>query len=197
MGRGSGSATRHSRSFSARSWRTQANKSSGHTVGAPSFWEGRWIVRPIMTGAGEQLFGIGERFDAIMKLTSGSAGQGGCDVSAREPMLVHADGQATALRRLELGRGDEGGDRREAFVQNLVHDHLTLLPMAEIEPAFSPLSSICRELPTPAVFVDSLWFTPWGDLVLSRVQARPQPAGKAGGGGAGAGPCPGLGRLEL
>lgn len=82
------------------------------------------------------------------------------------PMLVKPNGQASALRRLELGRGDDGGRRREAFVQDLVHEHPTLIPMADIEPAFSPLISVCRELPTPAGFLDNLWITPWGGLVL-------------------------------
>lgn len=82
------------------------------------------------------------------------------------PMLVGPEGQVTALRRLELGRGDEDRGRREAFVQNLVHEHPELIPMAEIEPAFSPLISVCRELETAAGYIDNLWLTPWGGLVV-------------------------------
>ena len=38
--------------------------------------------------------------------------------------------------------------------------------MKDIEPAFTPLVSICRELETPAGFVDNLWLTPAGGIVL-------------------------------
>ena len=41
-----------------------------------------------------------------------------------------------------------------------------MIPMAEIEPAFSPLISICQELPTPAGYLDNLWLTPAGGIVL-------------------------------
>ena len=36
----------------------------------------------------------------------------------------------------------------------------------EIEPAFTPLISICTELPTPAGYLDNLWLTPNGGIVL-------------------------------
>jgi hypothetical protein len=38
--------------------------------------------------------------------------------------------------------------------------------MAEIEPAFRPLISVCRELETPAGFLDNLWMTPSGAIVI-------------------------------
>lgn len=38
--------------------------------------------------------------------------------------------------------------------------------MADIEPAFTPLVSICRELPTEAGFLDNLWLTPAGGIIL-------------------------------
>jgi hypothetical protein len=38
--------------------------------------------------------------------------------------------------------------------------------MQEIEPAFTPLISICRELETPAGYLDNLWLTPDGGIVL-------------------------------
>jgi hypothetical protein len=42
--------------------------------------------------------------------------------------------------------------------------------MADIEPAYSPLISVCRELPTPAGYLDNLWITPWGGLVLGEAK---------------------------
>jgi hypothetical protein len=87
------------------------------------------------------------------------------------PMFVDIDNQAQTLSPVRLGQTpDEDSYRREAFIQNLVHDHPALVPMAEIEPAFSPLISVCKELPTPAGFLDNLWITPWGGLVLGEAK---------------------------
>ena len=58
----------------------------------------------------------------------------------------------------------------KAFIQSLIHDHPSLIPMAEIEPAFSPLISVCKELPTPAGYLDNLWITPWGGLVFGEAK---------------------------
>lgn len=77
------------------------------------------------------------------------------------------DGHPTMmLDRLTLGRNGDDGLRREAFVQDLVHGHPDIIPMADIEPAFMPLISICRELETPAGYLDNLWLTPAGGIVL-------------------------------
>lgn len=86
-------------------------------------------------------------------------------------MFVDIDNRAQALAPVRLGQSpDEDGKRREAFIQNLVHDHPGLIPMAEIEPAFSPLIAVCKELPTPAGYLDNLWITPWGGLVLGEAK---------------------------
>lgn len=86
-------------------------------------------------------------------------------------MHVDIDNVVRPLRRVELGKSsDEDGKRREAFIQNLVHDHPTLIPMAEIEPAFSPLIPVCKELPTAAGYVDNFWITPWGGIVLGEAK---------------------------
>lgn len=86
-------------------------------------------------------------------------------------MFVDIDNRVQALSPVRLGQSpDEDGKRREAFIQNLIHDHPSLIPMAEIEPAFSPLLSVCKELPTPAGYLDNLWITPWGGLVLGEAK---------------------------
>lgn len=87
------------------------------------------------------------------------------------PMFVDIDNRVQVLTPVRLGQSpDEDGKRREAFIQNLVHDHPNLVPMAEIEPAFSPLMAVCKELPTPAGYLDNLWITPWGGLVLGEAK---------------------------
>jgi hypothetical protein len=86
-------------------------------------------------------------------------------------MFVDIDNRAQVLSPVRLGKTpEEDSNRREAFIQNLVHDHPALIPMAEIEPAFSPLIPVCKELPTPAGYLDNLWITPWGGLVLGEAK---------------------------
>ena len=82
------------------------------------------------------------------------------------PMIVPADGPPMQLLRLTLGSADHGGGEREAFIQNLVHDHPEIIPMADIAPPFMPLISVCKELQTTAGYVDNLWITPEGGIVL-------------------------------
>jgi hypothetical protein len=89
--------------------------------------------------------------------------------SRHSPLIfVPEDGQGPVIRlqQIELGRGPESGERREKFLQELVHSHPNIIPMQEIEPAFTPLISICRELETPAGYLDNLWLTPDGGIVL-------------------------------
>lgn len=69
------------------------------------------------------------------------------------------------LERVVLGGNDDGRER-ELFVQELVHGNPDILPMETIEPAFMPLLPVCMELPTSAGYVDNLWITPAGGIVL-------------------------------
>ena len=86
------------------------------------------------------------------------------------PTLLRDDGPAQPLQRVMLGKDAESGDRREAFIQDLIHRHPEVIPITEIEPAFAPLISICRELPTSAGFLDNLWLTPSGGIVLGEAK---------------------------
>jgi hypothetical protein len=82
------------------------------------------------------------------------------------PIRVGADNSVSPLVRRRLGEAEGDGGRREAFVQSLVFDHPDVVPMLDIEPAFTPLVSVCTELATPAGYVDNVWVTPSGGLVL-------------------------------
>lgn len=86
------------------------------------------------------------------------------------PTLVREGEPVLPLQRVMLGQDASSGTRREAFVQDLIHRHPGIIPIAEIEPAFSPLVSVCRELPTPAGFLDNLWLTPNGGIVLGEAK---------------------------
>lgn len=54
----------------------------------------------------------------------------------------------------------------EAWLQSTLYNHPECLPVAELEPGFGQLVSICRELPTEHGPIDNLLMTPQGDIVL-------------------------------
>lgn len=81
------------------------------------------------------------------------------------PLLVTTNPKSTqSLERCDL-RTREGSGYDERFVQELVHHASTVLPVAEIEPAFSPLIAVCMELPLASGYLDNFLVTPRGDLV--------------------------------
>src|SRR5579859_2609974 len=82
------------------------------------------------------------------------------------PVRVGADDAVSPLTRMRLGESEADRGRREAFVQKLIFDHPELIPMLDIEPAFTPLVSVCMELGTRAGSIDNVWVTPAGGLVL-------------------------------
>jgi hypothetical protein len=61
----------------------------------------------------------------------------------------------------------QGGDAMsEAYIQALVHEYPTCLPIAEIDAMFSGAVPICTELRTPAGSIDNFMVTPSGLPVL-------------------------------
>jgi hypothetical protein len=80
------------------------------------------------------------------------------------PVLVR-DALSTELVRAPL-TPKGGGAFDEAWLQRLIHDHPSCLPMREIEPGFGPVRSVCMELPTPRGLVDNLAMTSDGDIVM-------------------------------
>ncbi|WP_413060867.1 hypothetical protein ACLN6N_13385 [Sphingomonas carotinifaciens] len=76
-------------------------------------------------------------------------------------------GTATGLRAVS-----------EADIQDLVHTHPQCLPVEEIDPTFTPVVSICRELGTPAGPVDNLLLTPSGLPVLVECKLWRNPEGR-------------------
>ena len=67
------------------------------------------------------------------------------------------------------------GTSANPFLQDLVHEHPEILPMADIEPAFMPFIPVCRELPTAAGYLDNLWLTPSGGIVLGECKLFRKP----------------------
>src|SRR5271167_4403856 len=82
------------------------------------------------------------------------------------PIFQRDGEEVLTLTRARLGDNGHEGEQREQFIQNLVHKYPGIIPMADIEPAFTPLVSVYTELPTEAGYLDNLWITPSGGIVL-------------------------------
>lgn len=80
------------------------------------------------------------------------------------PILLTEGGGATALAPLGLTGGADAVS--EAALQQLIHDHPSCLPIAEIDPLFCAPVSICTELNTPAGPIDNFLVTASGLPVL-------------------------------
>ena len=76
-------------------------------------------------------------------------------------------GEARALKRVTLASGTEGNLYDEGWVQKLIHLFPQALPITDIEPRFDNVVPVCLELPTNAGYVDNLFVTSDGDLVLA------------------------------
>jgi len=68
------------------------------------------------------------------------------------PLLLKG-GKASVLHRVPFGERSYD----ESWLQNLLFDHPSLIPATELEPAFSDLIPLAKEMPTPAGFVDLVY----------------------------------------
>ena len=55
---------------------------------------------------------------------------------------------------------------QEKWLQELIHRHPDILPVAEIEPVFYPLVPIGREVPVTAGYIDNLFISAQGYPVI-------------------------------
>jgi hypothetical protein len=75
------------------------------------------------------------------------------------PIIVRAGKPAVVLQPAL-----EGID--EKWLQRLIHENPTCLPLAEIEPSLGVFFSICREVPTKSGYIDNLLMSGSGDIAL-------------------------------
>lgn len=78
------------------------------------------------------------------------------------PVLVGQQGDRLQLERIQLGKGMHN----ENWLQELIHDQPSILPVAEIEPGFGEVFALAREVPCGQGTIDNLYLTPSGDIVL-------------------------------
>jgi len=78
-----------------------------------------------------------------------------------------AGSYAKQLNRIHFSKNaSDNAPYDEAWLQNLIMRHPSLLPVDQIEPAFTTLVPVCVELPVGSGFLDNLLVTPAGDLAL-------------------------------
>jgi len=92
------------------------------------------------------------------------------------PLIVDnfSEGSARGLKRVRFERGNDDG-YKERWIQLLVSRYPNLLPVEQIEPALTPVIPICMELPLPSGFVDNLYATPDGDLIVGETKLYRNP----------------------
>ncbi len=82
------------------------------------------------------------------------------------PVILRNGKQIHRPDRRLLGDGKDAGKERENEIQQLIHEHPDVMPMAEIEGSYEGMVSICTELQLDAGYLDNLWMTPFGGIVL-------------------------------
>ncbi|RYG23435.1 MAG: hypothetical protein EON93_24045, partial [Burkholderiales bacterium] len=81
--------------------------------------------------------------------------------AAGQPVLMHAEG-SVPLVRVQLG----AGTKSEAWLQELLFGNPELVPASKIEPAFGTLVAAACEIPCASGYIDNVYVTPEGDIVL-------------------------------
>lgn len=87
--------------------------------------------------------------------------------------LMFRNGIASALIKRSIG--GPGSPYDERWLQKLIHDHPSCLPLDQIEPGLSQPVPICMELALPSGFLDNLLITPQGDIVIVKVKLWKNP----------------------
>ena len=83
--------------------------------------------------------------------------------AAGTPVLIGRAGVTVRLEKVTLNTGDYS----EAWLQQLAFEHPEILPIADFEPGFGELCAVAREVPCAHGYIDNLYITGTGDLVLA------------------------------
>lgn len=76
-------------------------------------------------------------------------------------------GPPEILRRIPLGTLVTEGGIDESSLRDLLFEYPETLPLGTIDAAFADPVPVCRELSTPAGYVDAVYVNPLGRLVLA------------------------------
>ena len=82
----------------------------------------------------------------------------------KAPLLLNPrqGNEVFSLKRVEF---QKSGGYDERWLQELISARPEVLPIGDIEPAFTPAISVCMELPLASKSLDVFLATPLGDLV--------------------------------
>ena len=86
-----------------------------------------------------------------------------------------ADRREETLRRIPLGTSAAAGGIDESKLQDLFFRFPRILPIAAIDASYDDSVPVCRELSTPAGYVDALYVNPRGRLTLAEFKLWSNP----------------------
>lgn len=88
------------------------------------------------------------------------------------PLIIEnfKESAARGLKRVRFEKGSGDDEYKERWLQKLVSRYPNVLPIEQIEPALTDVVSICMELPLASGFVDNLYATPDGDLIIGETK---------------------------
>lgn len=75
-----------------------------------------------------------------------------------KPILISADNKFREINKIN--------SFDEEYIQNIVFEFPSCLPISDIDEAFNPLIPVCTELNTPVGPLDILMITPYGDIAI-------------------------------
>ncbi len=110
----------------------------------------------------------------LVDLPAGPSDAAPVKKAAGSPILVSASNGSSTLERVFLGAGMHDED----WLQRLIFEHPEILPISQIEPGFGTIIPAAREVACGHGFIDNLYLTPTGEIVLvetklwRNVQAR-------------------------
>ncbi len=81
------------------------------------------------------------------------------------PIVVEVNGGSRQLARMKLST-DNNCCYNEKWLRDLLYEHPECLPIDEIDRAFMPLIPVCKELHNSAGYIDAIFITPHGRLVV-------------------------------
>ena len=83
--------------------------------------------------------------------------------AAGTPVLIRSVGANVRLERVTLS----AGDYTEAWLQQLAFEHPEILPIGDFEPGFGELCAVAREVPCAHGYIDNLYITGTGEIVVA------------------------------
>ncbi len=80
------------------------------------------------------------------------------------PILLNSfDDEGHQMTRIEVKSNEQ---KSEDWLQNLIHNHPSILPVSKFDETYSPLIPVARELETKSGRIDNLYLSPTGKITI-------------------------------